>query len=284
MYCFSLRRFDLVNDVFGHHVGDRLLVQVVARLRSLGYFSVARLGGASFAVARAGALSPDALPEHGAALIEKLVRPYLVDGQPIIVGACLGAATTAISGREPATLLMHASMAQASAARRVGDVFELFSPDMETRRRTKQALDADLRRAVADGSLAMHFQAKVDLSSGRFIGAEALMRWRRPSGENVSPAAFVPVAEESGLIVELGRFALAPRLRRGGVMAGGQRGRGQCLAGAVRPVRRVRRRAGRAAGGQAAARAARNRDHRKRLRRRRLPPSPPRWRSCARSA
>jgi diguanylate cyclase (GGDEF)-like protein len=208
LYCLSLRRFDLVNDVFGHRVGDRLLAEVAERLRSLGFPAVARLGGASFAIAKAGAVDAERLPALGAALIEKLVRPYLIDGQPVIVGACLGATTSETSGRDAATLLTHASMAQASAARRVGDVFEVFSPELETRRRTKQALDAELRRAVADGSLAMHYQAKVDLGSQRFIGAEALMRWRRPSGESVSPAAFVPVAEESGLIVELGRFAL----------------------------------------------------------------------------
>jgi len=125
-----------------------------------------------------------------------------------LVGASLGATTTRISGVEVETLLTHASMAQASAARRIGDVFELFSPDMEIRRREKQALDADLRQALADGALALNFQAKVDLASGRVIGAEALMRWRRADGACVPPSAFIPVAEESGLIVELGRVAL----------------------------------------------------------------------------
>jgi EAL domain-containing protein (putative c-di-GMP-specific phosphodiesterase class I) len=105
-------------------------------------------------------------------------------------------------------MLTHASMAQASTARRVGDVYAVFSPEMETRRREKQALDADLRRAVVAGSLDMHFQGKVDLASGRLTGAEALMRWRKPDGVVVPPAVFVPLAEESGLIVELGRFGL----------------------------------------------------------------------------
>ena len=208
VYGVALRRFDLVNDVFGHQVGDKLLSAVADRLRSLGFHAVARLGGASFALAQPGAIDAEKLPALGASLIESLVRPYLIDGQPVIVGASLGATTSALSGRDAATLLTHASMAQASAARRIGDVFELFSPEMETRRRRKQALDSDLRRAVSDGSLAMHFQAKVDLATGAIIGAEALMRWRKPDGENVSPAAFVPVAEESGLITELGRFAL----------------------------------------------------------------------------
>jgi predicted signal transduction protein with EAL and GGDEF domain/CHASE2 domain-containing sensor protein len=221
LFCVELRRFDLVNDVFGHQVGDRLLVQAVERLRGLGYPAVARLGDCSFAVARPGALAAERLAEHGAALIGTLARPYLIDGRPVIVGACLGATSSAISGRDPATLLTHASMAQAQAARRVGDVVEIFSPEMETRRRSRQALDAELRRAVADGSLAMHYQAKIELGSGRVIGAEALMRWRRASGEDASPTMFVPVAEESGLIVELGRFALRRACAQAAMWPGG---------------------------------------------------------------
>ena len=208
VYGVALRRFDLVNDVFGHRVGDRLLAAVVERLRDLGFPQIARLGGASFAFAASGAADLDALPGLCGDIVDKIALPYLVEGHPLIVGASLGATTSTLSGPDAAALLTHASMAQAAAARRIGDVFAVFSPDLETRRREKQALDADLRQAVADASLNMYFQAKVDLASGRLIGAEALMRWRKSNGEHVSPAVFVPVAEESGLIVELGRFAL----------------------------------------------------------------------------
>ncbi len=208
VYCVTLRRFDLVNDVFGHDTGDRLLAAVVERLRGLGFSLIARLGGTSFAFATPGAAASDELLTRGAELADKIARPYLFGEQPLIVGASLGATTSQISGDDPATLLTHASMAQASASRRVGDVFALFSPEMETRRREKQALDANLRRAVADGSLSLNFQPKVDLRSRRLIGAEALMRWRNADGDSVPPSIFVPVAEESGLIVELGRIAL----------------------------------------------------------------------------
>ena len=208
LFCVTLRRFDLVNDVFGHRVGDRLLVAVAQRVRELGFPFVARLGGARFAFGARDAAYLDTLTARGAELVRKLVRPYLVDGHPVIVGASLGATTSALSGLDPEVLLTHASMAQEQAARRVGDVFAVFSPDMETRRREKQALDAALRRSVADGSLSLQYQPKVALPGGSLIGAEALMRWRNPEGANVSPALFIPVAEESGLIVELGRFAL----------------------------------------------------------------------------
>jgi predicted signal transduction protein with EAL and GGDEF domain/CHASE2 domain-containing sensor protein len=208
LYCAALRRFDLVNDVFGPRVGDLLLMAVVERLRGLGFTLVGRLGGARFAFAAPGAADTAELPALSAALVDRLARPYLVEGRPVIVGACLGATTSALSGADAAAMLSHARMAQSTAARRVGDVFAVFSPEMETRRREKQALDAELRRAVADGSLDLHFQGKVDLASGRLTGAEALLRWRKSDGGAVSPTVFVPLAEESGLIVELGRFAL----------------------------------------------------------------------------
>jgi predicted signal transduction protein with EAL and GGDEF domain/CHASE2 domain-containing sensor protein len=208
VFCLALRRFDLVNDVFGHRVGDRLLGMAVERLRDLELAEIARLNGAVFAFVASGASDPVTLTALGAKIIARIAEPYRVDGHPVIVGASLGATTVASSGANVGTLLSHASMAQAAAARRIGDVFEMFSPDMETRRREKQALDADLRQAIADGALALNFQAKVDLADGRAIGAEALMRWRKADGAFVSPASFIPVAEESGLIVELGRFAL----------------------------------------------------------------------------
>jgi diguanylate cyclase (GGDEF)-like protein len=206
--CLALRRFDLANDVFGHRAGDRLLAMVVERLYDLGLSDVARLGGARFAFVVAGVEDSPTLAAHGAKIIGRIAEPYRVDGQQVIVGASLGATTTAISGADVETLLTHAKMAQASAARRIGDVFEPFSPELESRRREKLALDADLRQAIADNALVMHFQSKVNLAGGRVIGAEALMRWRKDGGVFVPPSAFISVAEESGLIVDLGRHAL----------------------------------------------------------------------------
>ena len=211
LFCLGLRRFDLVTDVFGHAVGDRLLGEVAARLGELGFADVARLDGAGFAFAAPGAPDAAELATRGAALCEALARPYWVEGRPLAVGVALGAATTG-SGDDPATLLTHAGMAQTAAARRIGDVFIAFDPDMEVRRRAKQRLDADLRRAVAQGALVLHYQPKVRLSDSAIVGAEALMRWRTDEGF-VSPTLFVPVAEETGLIVELGRFALQQACR-----------------------------------------------------------------------
>ena len=206
VFCLGLRRFDLVTDVFGHDVGDILLRAVAARLADLGFALIARLDGPGFAFAASGAPDDEALGEHGATLCAALARPYVVEGRPFALGVALGAATTAF-GAEPETLLTHAGMAQSTASRRIGDVFVAFAHEMEDRRRAKQSLDAGLRRAVAQDQLQLHYQPKVRLCDRAIVGAEALMRWPTADGL-ISPTLFVPVAEETGLVVELGRFAL----------------------------------------------------------------------------
>ena len=206
LFALGLRRFDLATEVFGHEVGDALLRAVAARLGELGFDLIARLDGPGFAFASPGAPDGEALAARGAALCEALSRPYVVEGRPLTLGVALGGATSG-ARVDAEMLLTHAGMAQAAATRRIGDVFVAYSPEMETRRRTKQALDAGLRRAVVDGQLQLHYQPKVRLSDRAIIGAEALMRWPTHDGM-VPPSLFVPVAEETGFVVELGRFAL----------------------------------------------------------------------------
>lgn len=206
--CLNLRRFVLVNDVFGRKMGDALLNAVVERLRDSGLIMLTRLGGDSFACAVDAALDSETLATFGQALADSLGEPYEIRGRKVIVGASAGGTTTSISGTNADMLLSHASMAQATAKRRIGEVFQVFSPEMETLRRDKQSIDTELRHSIADGSLALVFQPKVDLASGRLVGAEALMRWQDTAGTAISPSKFIPIAEESGLIVELGRWAL----------------------------------------------------------------------------
>ena len=169
---------------------------------------VTRLGGDSFVCALDEALDPETLALFGQSLADRLGEPYEIRACKIIIGASVGGTTTTITGTNADALISHASIAQATAKRRIGDVFHVFSPEMEKLRRDKQSIDRELRHSISDGSLALLYQPKVDLTSGRLVGAEALMRWRDTSGAAVSPAKFIPIAEESGLIVELGRWAL----------------------------------------------------------------------------
>ena len=185
-----------------------LLGAVVERLRESGMSMVTRLGGDSFVCALDEALDPETLALFGQSLADRLGEPYEIRACKIIIGASVGGTTTTITGTNADALISHASIAQATAKRRIGDVFHVFSPEMEKLRRDKQSIDRELRHSISDGSLALLYQPKVDLTSGRLVGAEALMRWRDTSGAAVSPAKFIPIAEESGLIVELGRWAL----------------------------------------------------------------------------
>ena len=201
----DLRRFELVNEVFGHAAGDELLRVAAWRLEGEGVNALARLSGDGFAVAKWGDDDPAAF---GARLARRLAEPYRLGDNVAMVGACAGATTTAISGFDPETLLVHASMAQASVKRGAGVDFAVFSPDFETQRREKQQMERDLRIALAHDELCLVYQPKIDLKTGRIVGAEALMRWRRADGRHISPAKFIPLAEESGFVVELGRWAL----------------------------------------------------------------------------
>ena len=201
----DLRRFELVNEVFGHAAGDELLRVATWRLEGEGANALARLSGDGFAVAKWGDGDP---AEFGARLARRLAEPYRIGDNVAMVGACAGATTTTISGFDAETLLVHASMAQASVKRGAGVDFAVFSPDFEAQRREKQQMERDLRIALGRDEIYLVYQPKIDLKTGRIAGAEALMRWRRADGRHISPNKFIPLAEESGFIVELGRWAL----------------------------------------------------------------------------
>jgi len=201
----DLRRFELINEVFGHAAGDELLRAATWRLEGERVTSVARLSGDGFAVTREGIEDPAAF---AARLARRLAEPYRIGDNFAMVGACAGATTTAVSGFDAETLLVHAGMAQASVKRGAGAYFAVFTPDFEAVRREKQQMERDLRVALAKNELYLAYQPKVDLKTGRIVGAEALMRWRRADGRHISPAKFIPLAEETGFIVELGRWAL----------------------------------------------------------------------------
>ena len=208
LFSLNLRRFSAVNSVYGRQTGDRLLRMVADRLSSGGLTMVTRLGGDHFAFALAVAGEENELATIGASVIARICAPYWLGDTSIVIGVSLGATTTRLSGVNPDDLLSHAHLAQTAARQRGGDAFALFSPAMESTQREKQRIDTALRGAIGDGSLELNYQPKIELRTGRMVGAEALMRWRTADGAAVSPSQFIPIAEESGLIVELGRWAL----------------------------------------------------------------------------
>lgn len=210
----DLDRFKNVNDTLGHGVGDELLCRVAARFRRALRDGdlIARLGGDEFAV-----IASLSAPADAEALAQRLVdfaaRPFLISGHVLEVGASVGIALAPQDGRTPELLAQSADVALYAAKEAGRGTWRLFETEMNTRRQDRRALELDLRRAVARGEFVVHYQPQVDSVTRRFTGAEALLRWPHERRGMVPPAVFVPLAEELGLIGDIGEWVLKTACR-----------------------------------------------------------------------
>ncbi|QQO22742.1 EAL domain-containing protein [Bradyrhizobium diazoefficiens] len=206
----DLDLFKNVNDSFGHPVGDRLLKEVAERLTKAirGANLAARLGGDEFAVILAADVSPNEASACATLLIDMLKAPYDLDDQEMVIGASIGIALSPGDGTTPEELMRNADMALYRAKSDGGGVHHFFEREMDLQAQKRRGMELDLRRAFANGEFELHYQPLVSIASDRISGFESLLRWRHPDKGMISPAEFIPVAEDIGLITQLGEWVL----------------------------------------------------------------------------
>jgi diguanylate cyclase (GGDEF)-like protein len=210
----DLDNFRHANDALGHQGGDRLILQVVARLKGQldACDRVARLGSDEFALLIDTRRDPQRAEKIAERITEALAEPYWVDGESLLIGCSLGIAhARADAGADPLMWHAHIAMQQAKAAQ--GCTFHVFDERINRGARSLADLESELRRALRRDELELHYQPRLCLQSGRILGLEALVRWRHGERGLLGPDEFVPLAEESGLIIPLGYWVISRALR-----------------------------------------------------------------------
>ena len=206
----DLDHFKAVNDTLGHPVGDALLREVANRLRAEVRETdmVARLGGDEFAIVQTSDEQPQGATIMARRLIEALSLPYELSGHHVTISTSVGIAVLPTDGDDPDQLLKHADMALYGAKADGRGCFRFFELEMHALVQNRRLLEIDLRKALAEGEFEVYYQQLMNIATRRVSGFEALLRWNHPERGMVSPANFVPLAEEIGLIVPLGKWVL----------------------------------------------------------------------------
>jgi diguanylate cyclase (GGDEF)-like protein len=221
----DLDRFKVVNDSLGHAAGDQLLTGVARRLRSCvrgedatgrterAASTVARLGGDEFAILLEGLRDEGDAGVVAERILRRLSAPFTIDGRQVFAGVSIGIAF-GTSGSTPEDLLRNADTAMYHAKARGRGRFEVFNVGMREKALARMELEADLKHALDEGEFLLYYQAKVSLTSQKISGFEALIRWRHPSRGLLYPAEFISIAEDTGLIVPLGKWILREACRQ----------------------------------------------------------------------